>query len=298
MEVLSVFIRYILFLTFGTISLFSAVSSNPFLRPGSKQKPPENKPTIIPKTVSTPSAAKELAFKGYFILNGEPFFSLFNKKVNHSEWVSLSEKTYEEFMPQSFDLETETLTILYEGQTFDLKLIDAKSGSGLPSSGMKPPSLPKSISGAGKVKTPKIMPPKPSFIPTIPSNVISSSNRSSSPQIKDFSSSSINSSRNLPALSLPGLPYPGAVPRRTVTPKPTSLSNKPVNRNLNGNNKNTSFVSRSNPDKTPNNSQLSNEKAINDSSNDSIDLLNLPPPPPPPNILPPSPPPDIKPARE
>jgi hypothetical protein len=297
-EVLSVFIRYILFLTFSTISLFSSVSSNPFLRPGSKQKPPQNKPVIIPKSVSRPNVAKELDFKGYFILNGQPFFSLFNKKVNHSEWVSLSEKTYEEFMPQSFDVETETLTILYEGQTFDLKLIDAKSGSGLPNSGMKSPSLPKSISGVGKVKTPKIMPPKPTFTPTIPSNVVTSSTRSSPPQMQGFSSSSFKPSRNMPALSLPGLPYPGAVPRRTVSSNPTSLNNNPSNQNLNGNNKNPSFDSRSNSNKTPNNSQLSNEKAINDSSNDSIDLLNLPPPPPPPNILPPSPPPDIKPARE
>ena len=44
---------------------------------------------------------------------------------------------------------------------------------------------------------------------------------------------------------------------------------------LNENNKNTSSVSRSNPDQTPNNSQLSNEKSINNSSNDAIDLLNL-----------------------
>ena len=103
MEVLSVFIRYILFLTFSTISLFSSVSSNPFLRPGSKQKPPQNKPVIIPKSVSRPNVVKELDFKGYFILNGQPFFSLFNKKVNHSEWVSLSEKTYEEFYTESED---------------------------------------------------------------------------------------------------------------------------------------------------------------------------------------------------
>ena len=82
--------RFILFLILSFSHTYGVVSPNPFLRPGSNQKPPISKPPPAKKTVIRPDVAKELDFKGYFILKGQPFFSLFNKKVNHSEWITLS----------------------------------------------------------------------------------------------------------------------------------------------------------------------------------------------------------------
>ena len=75
---------------------------NPFLRPGSTQKPPLPTP-VKPKPVPQRDMSQEIEFRGYFILKGQPFFCLFNKKSNHGEWISLSELTYEEFEAYEFD---------------------------------------------------------------------------------------------------------------------------------------------------------------------------------------------------
>ena len=64
--------------------------------------------------------SQEIEFRGYFLLKGKPYFCLFNKKSQHGEWVGLSEITYEEFEIQEFDLDSETLTVVYEGKSYDL----------------------------------------------------------------------------------------------------------------------------------------------------------------------------------
>ena len=167
------FIRtlWIAFLS-GTL-LYGSVAPNPFLRPGSDRKAPSViRPVFKPKSIVRPNVAQEVEFKGYFILKGQVYFSIYNKKVNHGEWISINEKTYEEFMVQEFNLETETLTILYGDQSFELKLLESKSGTTLPSFNQKTPVLPKFIPGVSKSSTPGIMPPKPKSNPVIPPFVL------------------------------------------------------------------------------------------------------------------------------
>lgn len=280
--------------------LLGSVAPNPFLKPGSNRKPPPpNKPVFKPKAIVRPDVAKELEFKGYFILKGQVYFSLFNKKVNHGEWIQISEKTYEDFSAHKFDLETETLTILYEGQSFELKLLQSKSSGGLPiprSTNLVPP---KSIPGLSKSSTPRVMPPKPKSNPVIPSFLVNKppSGFPGSRGGLSTGSSTMSGGRSM----LPGLPYPGFVPRRNTPANQNNPSqNQPSNTNspissigstISSNNDVGSNVS-TNPSVTNN----VNENINN--SNNEIDLDSLPPPPPPPNILPPSPPPNLVPARE
>lgn len=195
-------------------------------------------------------------------------------------------------MAQEFNVETETLTILYEGQTFDLTLIQSKSGSGLPSLSNGLPSNP-GLSPA-KPKMTRYMPPKPKNTPKIPSWLVN--NKSSNSILKPTSqSASLNNKSNL-VPSLPGLPYPGFVPRRsplgTISPSP--FANR-------SNNQFTPPNSASDIEETSPESSGDQEPSLNSSTENSsteIDLENLPPPPPPPNILPPSPPPNLLPSRE
>ena len=289
--------RFLLLLILCFSPSYGVVAPNPFLRPGSefKSSPPKSSP--VKQTNIRPGITKELDFKGYFILKGQPFFSLFNKKVNHSEWITLSEKTYEEFMAQSFDLETETLTILYEGQSFDLKLIDAKSGVGIPNSIGKPSPVANSVPGAGKSTSPKKMPPKPDFVPSFPPSITRfTQNQQQGRSITGFTSSKGGFSSGMP----PGLPYPGALPRRSVPSNPSNaISPEKSGRGNSGNrNSGSTFPSTSQPS-VPNNN-LSNDPVdpVNSGISNPVDFENLPPPPPPPDIFPPSPPPDIEPARE
>jgi len=283
--------------------LFGSVAPNPFLKPGSNRKPPPpNKPVFKPKAIVRPDVAKELEFKGYFILKGQVYFSLFNKKVNHGEWIKISEKTYEDFSAHKFDLETEILTILYEGQTFDLKLLQSKSTNGLSSPKEKISILPKSIPGLSKSKTPRVMPPKPKTNPVIPSFLVnqSSTGKFNGPKL---GASSGGSSPSSPRSMLPGLPYPGFVPRRNTTSPPGFNSSDSTANSAN--NTNTGGLVTSNNSQSggsgsfTNNGDISDPNGQNNNSvSDEIDLSSLPPPPPPPNILPPSPPPNIVPSRE
>ena len=292
-----------LWIAFFSCSLvYGSVAPNPFLRPGSDRKPPNTpKPVFKPKSIVRPNVAQEVEFKGYFILKGQAYFSLYNKKVNHGEWITINEKTYEEFMVQEFNLETETLTIIYEGQSFELKLLESKSGTTLPPSNRKTPVLPKYIPGVSKSSTPRIMPPKPKSNPVIPPFLVNrtESNRLPFPNGRSVSSPSASSgSRSF----LPGLPYPGFVPRRSVTTAPGVNGNIPIppsgistnlNQRLNAG-PSTQLNGSTNGGSASEIQQVDN---INN-SNGQIDLNNLPPPPPPPNILPPSPPPNLVPARE
>ena len=286
--------------------IYGSVAPNPFLRPGSNRKPPPPvQPVFKPKKIIRPNFAQEVEFKGYFILKGQVYFSLFNKKVNHGEWITINEKTYEDFLAQEFDLESETLTIIYEGQSFELKLLESKSGSSLPPSSNRSPVLPKSIPKVSQSSTPKVMPPKPRSNPVIPSFLVNKpiGNRFPGARVGPSSGGgSGSSSRTM----LPGLPYPGFVPRRTVATTPglngssPSSSDSAGNLNQGGNSgSSTQNESSTNPS-TNNNGSASGFQQVNNTnnSNGEIDLSNLPPPPPPPNILPPSPPPNLLPARE
>jgi hypothetical protein len=281
--------------------LDGSVAPNPFLKPGSNRKPPPPSPPIAtPRPTVRPNVAQEIEFKGYFILQGKAYFSLFNKKVNHSEWISISEKTYEDFIAQEFNVETETLTILYEGQTFDLSLIQSKSGSGLPSLSNGLSSNPGPGSSPAQPKMPRYMPPKPKNTPKIPSWLVN--NKSSNSRPRPPSQSEILKNKRNPVTSLPGLPYPGFVPRRTPSGSTSSTPLPSVNPFANQSNvqslpPNPSATTQATNPEANSNSQT-NENSAFGNLNTEIDLENLPPPPPPPNILPPSPPPNLLPSRE
>ena len=283
--------------------IYGSVAPNPFLRPGSNRKPPPPvQPVFKPKKIIRPNFAQEVEFKGYFILKGQVYFSVFNKKVNHGEWITINEKTYEDFLAQEFDIESETLTISYEGQSFELKLLESKSRTSLPPSSNRSPVLPKSIPKVSQSSSPKVMPPKPRSNPVIPSFLVNKPIGNRFPGARVGPSSGGGSGSSSRAM-LPGLPYPGFVPRRTISANPSSpISNLPSNQTKSPEQSSGSSKTSLSQDSMPNvstNPWISN-RANEDmsSSNGDIDLDSLPPPPPPPNILPPSPPPNLLPARE
>ena len=73
--------------------------------------------------------SKDVEFRGYFYLDGEPRFCLFNVDAQFSEWITLGEATFEEFNASGFDLGSETLTVTYKNQSFNLNLYGPTSSS-------------------------------------------------------------------------------------------------------------------------------------------------------------------------
>ena len=121
-----------LFLGSCAKSLCSVSPKNPFLRPGSNKKPPPPKALNVNKSFPKKDMSKEIEFRGYFVFKRPTLLCLFNKKSNHAEWIGISELTYEEFKAESFDLDSEILTVLYEGTTYELSLIQGGSSTGAP----------------------------------------------------------------------------------------------------------------------------------------------------------------------
>ena len=122
----------------------------PLLRPGSNRPPLQETPPPPPPPPPkiNPAFSKEVEFRGYFLLKGIPHFCIFNKKSNFGEWIKLTEKTEEEFEAQAFDLESETLTLAFSGQTFDLTLINPTPYNS-PASPNKPTGSTKQSTGSG-----------------------------------------------------------------------------------------------------------------------------------------------------
>jgi len=272
---------------------------NPFLRPGSNQKPPPPKNTDYkPRPVPQKDMSREIEFRGYFIFQGNPFFCLFNKKSNRGEWISLSEVTYEEFEAYEFDQQTETLTIKYEGITYEITLI--QGGSSVPSPASptvtRAPSVTSPTANSASGNTPKYMPPRPTKTPALPAWLV---NRKSPP----VRSSSSGGSSNF-----------GMIPRRTNpmsfnAPSSVENENSPSSTNFGSNPSSvtrtvtsSSGAGASSSSGTPTidtpGNDFSQDFVENDSNGNDLDLENLPPPPPPPNIVPPTPPPNILPSRE
>lgn len=296
-------------------SCWAGVASNPFLRPGSNRPPPQATPPPPPKPVVNPSFAQEVEFRGYFLLKGIPHFCVFNKKANFGEWIKLTEKTHEEFEAQAFDLETETLTLAFNGQNFNLGLEQRKSSTGVapPPAALPKVSLPRPTSASGN---PRVMPPRPSSAPKLPDWLAS--------RMSSRTSSNANP-RTPGSLSSPYRPMPTSSsrinPPGTTTGYSGSRSTESSFRNVSstatvppGVSSSGSFSSPSsisfgdNPNPVPNFTSSGNQAQVpssrglpqNTNLNDDgqNDLENLPPPPPPPNILPPSPPPDILPSLD
>ena len=69
--------------------------------------------------------SKEIEFRGYFILKGKPYFCLFNKNQIMPSG-SLCLKTHEEFQASEFNIESEVLTVIYEGSSYDISLLQGE----------------------------------------------------------------------------------------------------------------------------------------------------------------------------
>lgn len=279
----------------------ASVSSNPFLRPGFNQKPPPSNQSLVnPRPIPQKDMSQEIEFRGYFLLKGKPYFCLFNKKSQYGEWVGLSEITYEEFEIQEFDLDSETLSVVYEGKSYDLPLLQSKSST---------PQTPSNLSGQTTNKaglpvpartpavsqTPRYMPPKPTNTPTLPPWLAKRKNEalSNNSPATQITGSGGGYPGSVPRRTLPGLPLPGSIDESSNSqPSPDSTGSviRRLAPTLSSTNGGVSQVSNPVPDSG------GNPDGVSESN--GFDLENLPPPPPPPNILPPSPPPNIIPSRE
>jgi hypothetical protein len=282
------------------LSLEASVSPNPFLRPGSQQKPPP--PPVAkftPKPIPQKDMSKEIEFRGYFILKGKPYFCLFNKKSNHAEWISLSENTYEEFQASEFNMESEVLTIIYEGSSYDITLLQGGSSIG-PSKTNSIPVIPSSSnklnSSASRTPT-RYMPPRPKTAPQLPDWLVNKKTPSFPLPRNSSSSRTSGFSSRVPTRSFQGGGFSNTNRSNANQPKLGTpiqdLPNSVENKNNSQSNVPPSTVGNAPSDNMP--VQDVSEPA---SQGNELDLDSLPPPPPPPNIVPPSPPPDIIPSRE
>jgi hypothetical protein len=166
--------RIPLFLSFTAtilcVHIEGAVAPSPFLPPGYNSRPTE-KPIQSPRNPKpqTPNVqiSKEIELGGFFSLGtGESrklYFSLFNKKVNHAQWITIGEKTDEDFLAESFDFDTETLTVRFGDSSHDLSLRMSKGTPG----GKRGSSNARNIASSTPGK-PRIMPPRPKTTPTLP----------------------------------------------------------------------------------------------------------------------------------
>jgi len=285
--------------------LVSGVSSNPFLRPGSSKQPPPPPKSVPPPPVKITNVQKEVEFRGYFILNGDPFFCIFNKKSGHAEWLAVSESTFESYLIKEFDLENEKLTLSFEGQSFSLSLMDSKaSGSaGKPSQLSRATNATPSVSPPSRQVT-RFMPPRPKTTPTLPDWLSKKRELSKKTTLPSFPSSYPGAvpRRNPSGPFFPGLPTPGnggtiSIPSSADSLQtnfgdkvPSSMSiDSQRTTSAEGSDSTVDSVATVSPVRATENSVIKEE---------SLSLENLPPPPPPPNILPPSPPPDIQPSRD
>ena len=285
--------------------LMASVSSNPFLRPGSSKQPPPPPKSVPPPPIKITNAEKEVEFRGYFILNGDPFFCIFNKKSGHAEWLAVSESTFESYLIKEFDLESEKLTLSFEGQSFLLSLMNSKaSGSaGAPTQVSRSTNATPSGSTASRQVT-RFMPPRPKTTPTLPDWLSKKRELAKTPTSQPFSGFYPGAvpRRTPPAPFFPGLPKPGNGVSSSIPSSADSLQTNFVDK---GSSSTTTDLQTTTPVETSDSTvesgtALSPVSGPDTSLNneESFSLENLPPPPPPPNILPPSPPPDIEPSRD
>jgi hypothetical protein len=243
--------------------------------------------------------SKEIEFRGYFILKGKPYFCLFNKKSNHAEWISLSENTYEEFQASEFNMESEVLTIIYEGSSYDITLLQGGSSIG-PSKTNSIPVIPSSSNklnfSASRTPT-RYMPPRPKTAPQLPDWLVNKKTPSFPLPLNSSSSRTSGFSSRVPTRSFQGGGFSNTNRSNANQPKLGTpiqdLPNSVENKNNSQSNVPPSTVGNAPSDNMP--VQDVSEPA---SQGNELDLDSLPPPPPPPNIVPPSPPPDIIPSRE
>ena len=310
------------------VHIEGAVAPSPFLPPGYNSRPTE-RPIQSPRNPKpqTPNVqiSKEIEFGGFFSLGtGEGrklYFSLFNKKVNHSQWITIGEKTDEDFLAESFDFDTETLTVRFGDSSHDLSLRMSKGTPG----GKRGSSNTRNIASttASTPGKPRIMPPRPKTTPTLPpwlaNRSASGSSRSGggysgSPSSGGGTSGPSSASALQATRTFSGGRSGGYVPRPinsvnspVVSSPATGVSSPSGNHSYTGSASAANDGGATTPSTDPSPSSTSTGGGSSGSGSadtgggvagSEIDLSNLPPPPPPPNILPPGPPPNIIPSRE
>ncbi|HAW98407.1 MAG TPA: hypothetical protein DCX67_07720, partial [Opitutae bacterium] len=161
---------------------------SPFSSGGSRQRsnftPKKNfRPSGLPQKQEDHS--QDVEFRGYFYLDGVPRFCLYNVQAQFSEWVSLGESTYEEYSATDFEADSETLTVTYGSQSFNLNLYGPSTTipGARPSVSTRsapPPSSPKPATP--QASSPKVMPPVPKFTPQPPAALVKSNPSSFAPR--------------------------------------------------------------------------------------------------------------------
>ena len=278
----------------------SFVFAAPFAAPADRKRGPSVsgrssfRPSNIPqRPQKQQDHSQDVEFRGYFYLNGMPRFCIYNVEAQFSEWITLGEATFEEFNASDFDLNSETLTVTFKNQSFNLNLYGPTSSPPSAPSGRTSPHP--RTSKAPSPSQPKRMPPVPKFVPQLPAAVTSSVPSPAVPIAQQVSSSGKRapppSGSSFPVLPNPVIPGPMArrsspVSSPNATPPASASSPAPPAQ---------SFAPAPTVSQTPLPESNPNSGA---GEGTEIDFSNLPPPPPPPNILPPSAPPDIQPSRE
>ena len=278
----------------------NCVWAAPFSAPGDRNRGPSVsgrsnfRPNNIPQRPQKQmDHSQDVEFRGYFYLNGMPRFCIYNVEAQFSEWITLGEATFEEFNASGFDLDSETLTVTFKNQSFNLNLYGPTSSPPSAPSGRTPPypRTPKAPSPS----QPKRMPPVPKFVPQLPAAVTSAVPSPVIPISQQVNSSGKRapppSGSSFPVLPGPVIPGPMARPSSPVSspngtpPSSASAPAPPAQSFAPAPTVSQTPLPGSNPNPGP-------------GEGTEIDFSNLPPPPPPPNILPPSAPPDIQPSRE
>ena len=130
----------------------NCVWAAPFSAPGDRNRGPSVsgrsnfRPNNIPQRPQKQmDHSQDVEFRGYFYLNGMPRFCIYNVEAQFSEWITLGEATFEEFNASGFDLDSETLTVTFKNQSFNLNLYGPTSS---------PPSAPSLWTAASSRRTP------------------------------------------------------------------------------------------------------------------------------------------------
>lgn len=102
------------------------------------------------------AAAGPLEFRGTFVDRGERFFSILDTGSRRAEWVSLNEGGHA-FQVKSYDPDSETVALDYQGRSLSLKLRTAR----ITAMAVPPPQAPTPQPGVA-IGAPAVVAPGPS----------------------------------------------------------------------------------------------------------------------------------------
>ena len=107
----------------SVLSAESLESSNPFLPPGYGEKKEVPKPVVQ----SNGPISREIEFRGFFKMNGQYQFSLFNKRDQKSYWLKENEAAAQGISVRDYNSGSQSLTVSKNGRTERITLIAANS---------------------------------------------------------------------------------------------------------------------------------------------------------------------------